>query len=85
MSCFDFKFYIVAGDTRVFALNYDTGKRGMPYTVSPGDASKELHLKAYLGNLENAGSLFLKTFAIIRSMDFFWEPTIFVKLVEVLH
>lgn len=35
MSCFADRFYIVAGDTKVVALNNKTGKTEMTYTVTP--------------------------------------------------
>ncbi|MDO4276675.1 MAG: hypothetical protein Q4D16_23685 [Eubacteriales bacterium] len=45
MSYFNSTFYIVAGDTKVVALN-NSGTEVMTYTVSPSDTSKKLQLKA---------------------------------------
>lgn len=35
MSCFDNRFYVVAGDNKVVALNCNSGKEEAVYTITP--------------------------------------------------
>lgn len=46
MSCFDGKFFVVAGNDKVIALNADTYEQEMTYTITPGDKDNAFALKA---------------------------------------